>query len=92
MKVLKLLSIVKSIQFLLNSGLKYVLTERYIQNVVEEYFGYQRSHGRRSDNPSAVKIGYNDQIMNMQRTIATRGNVGGRTPKNGTLFQMKFFQ
>eukprot|EP00795_Rhopilema_esculentum_P007410 gene7410-13166_t len=49
--------------------------ERFMQNVLEEYFGYQRSHGRRCDKPMASEFGYNDQIINMQQTIAPKGNV-----------------
>ena len=71
-------SIIELIRFLLLNGVKYVLTERFMQDVLEEYFGYQRSHGRRCDNPMASEFGYNDQIINMQRTIAPKGNVRGK--------------
>ena len=71
-------SLVNIVQFLLNEGFLYVLTERFMQDVLEEYFGYQRARGRRSDNPTAQEFGYNDITINMQRTIKPKGNVHGR--------------
>ena len=44
---------VEIIKFLLAEGFKYVLTERLMQDVIEDYFGHQREKGRRSDNPTA---------------------------------------
>lgn len=70
-------SLVNIVQFLLNAGFSYVLTERFMQDVLE-YFGYQRARGRRSDNPTAQEFGYNDITINMQRTIKPKGNVHGR--------------
>ena len=68
------------IEFLLSEGFKYVLTERFMQHVLEDYFGHQREKGRRSDNPTAQQFGYNDLTIAAQRNIAPviRGNVGGR--------------
>eukprot|EP00795_Rhopilema_esculentum_P006591 gene6591-12131_t len=64
--IINIKSTVEIIKFLLNNGFQYVLTERLMQDVLEEYFGYQRSHGRPSKNPSANEFGFNDQIINMQ--------------------------
>jgi hypothetical protein len=71
------------ITFLLSEGFKYVLTERFMQDVLEDYFGHQREKGRRSDNPTAQQFGYNDLTIASQRDIAPviRGNVGGRYQK-----------
>ena len=44
----------EAIQFLLEVGFQYVLSERFMQKVLEDYFGHQRSKGGRSDNPTAV--------------------------------------
>ena len=41
------------IPFLLGEGFDYVLTESFMQDVVEDYFGHQRGQGGRSDNPDA---------------------------------------
>ena len=43
-------AIVKVTKFLL-SGVEFVLTKRFCQDEIEEYFGSQRQLGRRSDNP-----------------------------------------
>ena len=39
-------------KFLLNAGCPYVLTERFCQDPLENYFGRQRFMGHRKDNPS----------------------------------------
>ena len=71
------------IKFLLSEGFKYVLTERFMQDVLEDYFAHQREKGRRSDNPTAQQFGYNDLTIAAQRDFAPviRGNVGGRYEK-----------
>ena len=40
-------SMVNIVKFLLGAGFSYVLTERFMQDILEEYFGYQRASGRR---------------------------------------------
>ncbi|CAB4004957.1 Transposable element P transposase, partial [Paramuricea clavata] len=74
---------VEAIKFLLENGFQYVLSERFMQDVLEDYFGHQRSKGQRADNPSAYEFGYNDLTIAAQRDIApvVRGNVGGRYEK-----------
>ena len=74
---------IEAIQFLLREGFQYVLSERFMQDVLEDYFGHQRSKGGRSDNPTAQQFGYNDLTIAAQRDIAPviRGNVGGRYEK-----------
>ena len=61
-------------------GFEYVLTERFMQDVLEDYFGHQRARGGRSDNPTAQQFGYNNLTIATQRDIAPviGGNVGGR--------------
>ena len=74
---------IEAIQFLLAEGFQYVLSERSMQDVLEDYFGYQRAKGGRSDNPTAQQFGYNDLTIAAQRGIAPVliGNVGGRYEK-----------
>ena len=74
---------IEAIQFLLKEGFQYVLSERFMQDVLEDYFGHQRSKGGRSDNPTAQQFGYNDLTIAAQRDVAPviRGNVGGRYEK-----------
>ena len=54
--VISVHSHVDVIKFLLSEGFKYVLTERFMQDVLEDYFGHQREKGRRSDNPTAQQF------------------------------------
>ncbi|CAB3980935.1 Hypothetical predicted protein [Paramuricea clavata] len=70
---------VDAIKFLLTAGFKYVLAERFKQDILEDYFGHQREKGRRTDNPTTQQFGYNDLTIASQRDIAPviRGNVGG---------------
>jgi hypothetical protein len=51
---------VEVIKFLISEGFSYVLTERFMQDVIEDYFGHQITQQGRSDNPSAKQFGYND--------------------------------
>ena len=58
---------------------EYVLTERFCQDPVEEYFGNQRKLGRRNDNPGVRSFGYHDNIIRMQRAVSCQsGNTRGR--------------
>ena len=45
----------------------YVLTERFCQDPLENYFGRQRSLRSRKDNPSMADFGYNDNIIRNQK-------------------------
>ena len=57
---------IEAIQFLLSEGFQYVLSERLMQDVLEDYFGHQRAKGGRSDNPTAQQFGYNDLTIAAQ--------------------------
>ena len=74
---------IEAIQFLLGVGFQYVLSERFMQDVLEDYFGHQHSKGGRSDNPTAQQFGYNDLTIAAQWDIVPviRGNVGGHYEK-----------
>ena len=67
--VISVHSHVKAIKFLLTNGLEYVLNERFMQDVLEDYFGLQRAKGRRADNPNAMEFRYNDLAIAVQRDI-----------------------
>lgn len=70
-------------RFLLGEGMEYILTERFCQDTLEEYFGNQRKLGRRSDNPDIRLIGYNDNAIRIQRSISCQsGNTRGRKDKS----------
>eukprot|EP00112_Aurelia_sp_Birch-Aquarium-sp1_P011130 Seg2347.6 transcript_id=Seg2347.6/GoldUCD/mRNA.D3Y31 product="Transposable element P transposase" protein_id=Seg2347.6/GoldUCD/D3Y31 len=71
-------AVIEVTKFLLGKGMSFVLTNRFNQDVVEEYFGRQRSLGRRSDNPSVWQFGYNANTIRMQRSVApVTGNTKG---------------
>ena len=72
-------SIIEATQFLLQHEVKYVITERFCQDPLENYFGKKRASGARKDNPSVRDFGYNDNAIRNQkifRPIAgnSRGN------------------
>jgi len=72
-------SIVECVKFLLHNRIcGYVLTERFSQDPLENYFGRQRSMGARKDNPSVRDVGYNDNNIRNQKVFRPiAGNVGG---------------
>ena len=45
---------IEATKYLLKEGFQFVLTERFHQDVLEEYFGYQRCIGRRDDNQFSI--------------------------------------
>ena len=64
----------------------YVLTERFCQDPLENYFGRQRAMGHRKDNPSLRDFGYNDntiRITKLFRSIA--GNCRNDDPQIETV-------
>ena len=70
-------SIIESVKFLLQNDVKFVLTERFCQDPLENYFGHQRSLGRKT-NPSVFDIGYNDNAIRNQKIFKPiAGNVAG---------------
>ena len=74
-------SLIEATKFLLTEGFEFVLTERVCQDVLEEYFGRQRSLGRRNNNPTLKEFGYNDNTLRIQHSCATvMGNTRKRDP------------
>ncbi len=72
------LSLVEATKFLLAEGCEFVLTERFSQDCLEEYFGRQRQLGRRNDNPDVFQFGYNDNTIRVVRSTAPMtGNTKG---------------
>ena len=59
-------SVTEVVRFLLEEGMEFVLTERFCQDPVEEYFGKQRQLGRRSDNPDIRQFGYNSNTIRIE--------------------------
>lgn len=72
-------SVIEATNFLLQEGMEYVLTERFCQDPIEEYFGSQRKIGRRSDNPDIKMFGCNDNTIRIQRSVSGQSvNTRGR--------------
>lgn len=75
-------SAIEATKFLLQEGTEFVLTERFCQDPLEEYFGNQRKLRRRSDNPDIHAFGYNANTLRIQRTVSCQsGNTRGRKDK-----------
>ena len=77
-------SVMELFKYLLQEGMEYVLTEILSGSMLghEEYFGNQRSMGRRCDNPDLQAFGYNDNTIRIQRHISQNtGNTRGRHEK-----------
>lgn len=75
-------SAIEATKFLLEEGMEYVLTKRFCQDPVEEYFGSQRKLGRRTDNPDIRAFGYNNNTIRIQKSVSCQsGNTGGRRDK-----------
>ena len=69
-------SIIECIQFLLDSGFKYVLTSNFNQDDLENYFSKQGGIGHRRDNPTVFAVGYNANIIKSQFSIQpSSGNI-----------------
>lgn len=72
-------SVIEAVTYLIQQGFSKVLSERFCQDPVEEYFGNQRKLGRRSDNPDIAQFGYNDNTIRIQKYVScTSGNTRGR--------------
>lgn len=64
------------VKFLLENGVNYVLSERFCQDDLENYFGRQRSIGGRKSNPNVRDTGYNDNTIKSQYSVRPiAGNV-----------------
>ena len=75
-------SVIEVTKFLLQEGVEFVLTERFCQDTLEEFFGNQRKLGRRSDNPDKRAFGYNSNTIRIQRSVSCQsGNTKGRKDK-----------
>ena len=59
--------VIKATKFLLWNQVKYVLTERFCQDPLENLFGRQRSLVSRKDNPSMADFLHNDNAIRNQK-------------------------
>ena len=57
------------VKFLIMHKVSHVLTERFCQGPLENYFGKQRSSRARKDNPSLYNFGCNDNTIRNQKVL-----------------------
>ena len=62
--------------YLLHNGVKFILSQRFCQDDLENYFGRQRAIGSRKSNPLVKDVGNNDNTIKSQFSILA-GNVRG---------------
>ena len=62
-------SMIELTKYLIQNDVPYVLTERFCQDPLENYFGKQRAMGQRRDNPSLRDFGYNDNSIRNQKSF-----------------------
>lgn len=79
-------SLKELVPYLLNHGFEYVLSEKFCQDDLEDYFGRQRAIGRRKDNPNVKDTLAFDNIIKTQFDVKSivGGNVRG-SGNNGNL-------
>ena len=73
------LAMIDCVKFLLEHGCKYVLTNKVSQDPLEDHFGRHRGLARRSNNPTLYALGFQENKLRVQRSIAT-----SITPKGNT--------
>ena len=66
----------------------FILSERFSQDPLENYFGQQRARGGRSDNPTVQRALHNAGALRMQKSMAL-GPVRGNSRRKHRLFQNK---
>ena len=72
-------SLIGCIKFLLDEGAEYILSERFCQDILEEYFGNQRKLGMKNENPDINQFGYNANTLRIQRNVSCpSGNTRAR--------------
>ena len=75
-------SLKEVVKYLLQNGVRYVLSERFCQDDLENYFGRQRAIGRWKDTPNVYATGYNDNNIKSQFSVRPiAGNVRGAAGK-----------
>ena len=60
-----------------------ILSERFSQDPLKNYFGQQRARGRRSDNPTVQRSLTNASALRIQKSVAlqpVRGNCSRSVP------------
>ena len=67
-------------------GVKYVLSDKFNQDPLEEHFGKQRARGGGIENPSLEQYMYNERkIIVSKSDMVIKGNTRGRKGKKTTI-------
>ena len=66
---LKFLSCKEICKFLLEHGIPYILSERFSQDDVENYFSRQGAIGRRRDNPTVRDFSFHDNTIELKYSV-----------------------
>ncbi len=75
-------SFIEPCKFLLENGVQYIISERFCQDDLKDYFGRQRAIGHRRDNPNICSVGINNNIIKSQFTVAPiAGNCQAKSSK-----------
>ena len=61
--------VIELVKVLTVHNVSYVLTERFCQDLLENYFRKQSSSGTRKDNPPLYDFGYNDNTIKNQKVF-----------------------
>ena len=61
--------VIELVKVLTVHNVSYVLTERFCQDLLENYFRKQSSSGARKDNPPHYDFGYNDNTIKNQKVF-----------------------
>ena len=72
------------IKYLIQNGVKYVYTEHFCQDPLENYFGRQRQAGRRHDNPSVQQFGYIDNTLRVNKSYRPLASGNSRDTSTDT--------
>ena len=79
---ISILSLKEAISYLLRNGFSYVLSGKFCQDDLENFFGFQQAIGHRKSNPTVYDTGYNDNTIKTQYSVKpSTGNVGGLESK-----------
>ena len=79
---ISILPLKEVVPYLLRNGFNYVLSGKFCQDDLENYFGFQQALGRRKSNPTVYDTGYNDNTIKTQYSVKqSTGNVRGEESK-----------
>jgi len=76
-------SIVECVKYLLRNGVKYILTERFNQDPIEQHFGIHRTRGGCNNNPNVQQFNHmmvNIRVAGSQAIAPLTGNTKRQQP------------